>query len=576
MKSAAERAPLRGRGPRPQPAGGRAAPARAAARRPAGVGDVDVFGIAQEGDLATVLILPLRGGRLGDRFTFVVENAASSSPDELVLLAADERYGGPNGSVPPLVCVPAELEEGELIGELLSEWRGGRVELRVPERGKKRELLELAQTNAAHALAEARLQGERTRLRRFGALEELREVLNLESLPLRIECFDISNLGEQATRGVDGRVRAGRAEEGRLPHLRHRPRAGAGRLRVDVRGRAAAVHAARERRLGRGPATTPASPSVPNLVVIDGGKGQLSAALGALDGLDLPRVAAIGLAKRIEEVYVPGRAEPILLPPTRRRCCCCAASATRRTGSRSSTTAAGARRRAAPTRCSTACRASGRPASSCCWRTSARPPACSGRRSDELAAVPGLPLKTAREIHAFLNKTGGAGARVSGTLLGRLRGARLGRRRGRLPRRRGDPPRVAAGHRPSAARRRAPRRSASWSTCSSPTSPASASRSPISTSRRRWPGQVSHRSRRPVCASCRTCPTVRRCPTATWLGGPGGTARIARPARSARAVTLSIVVPYHRVIRADGSIGEWGPEGNAYKRRLLRHEGLHL
>ena len=265
-----------------------------------GVGDIDVFGIAQEGDLATVLILPLRGGRLGDRFTFMVENAAASSPDELVLLAAEERYGGPNGSVPPLVCVPAELEEGELIGELLSEWRGGRVEMRVPERGNNRKLLELAQTNAAHALAEARLQGERTRLRRFGALEELREVLNLESLPLRIECFDISNtwasrrrwprwscsstgMPKKADYRIFGIERTGRART--TSRRCRRP--------------CAAVHAARERRLGRQRLRPVGSPPCPNLVVIDGGKGQLTAALGGArrsttsprGGRDRPRQA---------------------------------------------------------------------------------------------------------------------------------------------------------------------------------------------------------------------------------------------------------------------------------------------
>ncbi len=372
-----------------------------------GVGDVDVFGIAQEEDLATVLILPLRGGRLGDRFTFVVENAASSSPDELVLLAADERYGGPNGSVPPLVCVPAELEEGELIGELLSEWRGGRVELRVPERGNNRKLLELAQTNAAHALAEARLQGERTRLRRFGALEELREVLNLESLPLRIECFDISNLGEQATvasmvvfeQGVPKKA------DYRIFGIGH------GQGQDDFASMSEAVRRRFTRLANADSADTgydPGFASVPNLVVIDGGKGQLSAALGALDGLDLPRVAAIGLAKRIEEVYVPGRAEPILLPPDspallllrriRDEAHRFALKHHRRRRAKASGTDSLFDRLpgVGPARKQLLLAHFGSPAG------------VLGATSDELAAVPGLPLKTAREIHAFLNKTGGA------------------------------------------------------------------------------------------------------------------------------------------------------------------------
>jgi excinuclease ABC subunit C len=372
-----------------------------------GSGDLDVFGIAQDGDLATVLILPLRGGRLGDRFTFVVENAASSSPDELVLLAAEERYGGPNGTVPPLVCVPAELDEGELIGELLSEWRGGRVELRVPERGANRKLLELAQTNAAHALEEARLQGERTRLRRFGALEELREVLNLESLPLRIECFDISNLGEQATMASMVVFEQGvpKKADYRIFGIGH------DQGQDDFASMSEAVRR-RFTRLANADSADdgydPGFASVPNLVVIDGGKGQLSAALGALDGLDLPRVAAIGLAKRIEEVYVPGRSDPILLPPDspallllrriRDEAHRFALKHHRRRRAKASGTNSLFERLpgVGPARKQALLQHFGSPAG------------VLAATADELESVPGLPRKTAREIHAFLNKTGGA------------------------------------------------------------------------------------------------------------------------------------------------------------------------
>jgi len=374
----------------------------------AGVGDVDVFGVAHDGDLATVLILPLRGGRLGDRFTYVVENAASSSPDELVLLAADERYGGPTGSVPPLVCVPAELEEGEVIGELLSEWRGGRVELRVPERGEKKRLLDLAQTNAAHALEEARLQGERTRLRRFGALEELREVLNLEALPVRIECFDISNLGEAQTVASMVVFEQGipKKADYRIFGIGH------GQGQDDFASMSEAVRR-RFTRLANAQSAEegydPGFASVPNLVVIDGGKGQLSAALGALDGLDLPRVAAIGLAKRIEEVFVPGRAEPIVLPDDspallllrriRDEAHRFALKHHRRRRTKASGTDSLFERLpgVGPARKQALLEHFGSPAG------------VLAASADELESVPGLPRKTAREIHAFLNKTGGAG-----------------------------------------------------------------------------------------------------------------------------------------------------------------------
>jgi excinuclease ABC subunit C len=154
----------------------------------------------------------------------------------------------------------------------------------------------------------------------------------------------------------------------------------------------------------------PGFASVPNLVVIDGGKGQLSAALGALDGLDLPRVAAIGLAKRIEEVYIPGRSEPILLPPDspallllrriRDEAHRFALKHHRRRRAKASGTDSLFDRLpgVGPARKQALLQHFGSPAG------------VLNATADELAAVPGLPRKTAREIHAFLNKTGGAAA----------------------------------------------------------------------------------------------------------------------------------------------------------------------
>ena len=244
----------------------------------------------------------------------------------------------------------------------------------------------------------------------------------------------------------------------RLPHLRHR-RTGRGRTTSRRCPRPCGA-ASRGSRTPTRPttATTPASRRCRTSSSSTAARASSSAALGALDGLDLPRVAAIGLAKRIEEVFVPGRAgADRARPTTRPACCCCAASATRRTGSRSSTTAAGARRRAAPTRCSSGCPASGPARKQALLRAlRRRPRACSAATADELEAVPGLPLKTAREIHAFLNKTGGAAADVSELCAPSSTRRPAGARRGRLPRRRArSTTRCARGRRP--ARLRAPR-----------------------------------------------------------------------------------------------------------------------
>jgi excinuclease ABC subunit C len=185
------------------------------------------------------------------------------------------------------------------------------VEVRAPSRGEKRRLQELAAQNARLALESEAEQTERKRLRRVEALEELREALNLESLPLRIECYDVSN--------IQGEVIVGSMVvfQDAVPKKAHYRKFGVRGL--DGQDDYAALGEVISRRFARmgDVAAEDYDESfavVPNLVVIDGGKGQLAAALQAMQAYDLPRVAVISLAKRIEEVFVPGRPEPILLP----------------------------------------------------------------------------------------------------------------------------------------------------------------------------------------------------------------------------------------------------------------------
>ena len=192
--------------------------------------------------------------------------------------------------------------------------RGSRVELRAPERGEKRRLQELAQRNAELALSSETLVAETKRLRRVEALEELREVLNLESLPLRIECFDISNIQGQEIVGSMVVFEDGVAKKAHYRKFAVRGQAG-----QDDFAAMAEVVARRFARLAAGAAAEEYDESfaaTPNLVVIDGGKGQLAAALAAMQAYDLPRVAVISLAKRVEEVFVPGLPDPVVLPET--------------------------------------------------------------------------------------------------------------------------------------------------------------------------------------------------------------------------------------------------------------------
>ncbi|HEX3267018.1 MAG TPA: excinuclease ABC subunit UvrC [Gaiellaceae bacterium] len=274
------------------------------------VGTVDVIGIASEADRAAVQVFPLRDGRLIDRYGFHLENVAGQETAALLEAFAIEYYGSAP-SVPPQIVVPAGSGDTSALAEFLSERRGSRVEVRAPARGEKRRLQELAMQNARLALESEAEQVERKRLRRVEALEELREALNLESLPLRIECYDISNIQGESVVGSMS------VFQDAMPKKAHYRKFGVRSLDgQDDYAALAEVIARRFARLQNGATADEYDESfaaTPNLVVIDGGKGQLAAALGAMQAYDLPRVAVISLAKRVEEVFVPGQPEPIEL-----------------------------------------------------------------------------------------------------------------------------------------------------------------------------------------------------------------------------------------------------------------------
>jgi excinuclease ABC subunit C len=275
------------------------------------VRDVDVLGLALEGDHGVVQIFPLRGGKMIDRYSFHVENVEEQDVTA-VLEAFCVEYYGATPSVPPQIVVPQEAGDLSALEQLLTERRGSRVEVRRALRGEKRRLAELAAENARQALSSERAAVATRRARRVEALEELREALNLESLPLRIECFDISTI--QGTETVGSMVVFQDAAAKKAHYRKFTVRSLDGQ---DDFAAMAEVVSRRFARLGkRGEAEYDESfVSAPNLVVIDGGKGQLSAALAAMQEFDLPRVAVIALAKRIEEVFVPGRPDPIVLDP---------------------------------------------------------------------------------------------------------------------------------------------------------------------------------------------------------------------------------------------------------------------
>ncbi|HEY7148025.1 MAG TPA: excinuclease ABC subunit UvrC [Gaiellaceae bacterium] len=273
------------------------------------VGTIDVIGIAAEDDRAAVQVFPLRDGKLIDRYSFHLENVEGQDVPTMLEAFVLEYYGSAP-SVPPQIVVPRGVGETEALAEFLTERRGSRVEVRAPERGEKRRLQELATQNARVALASEAVAAEQKRLRRVEALEELREALNLEALPLRIECYDISNIQEDSA--VGSMVVFQDAVAKKAHYRKFGIKGGEGQddfaaLAEVVTRRFARMRDVADEEYDESFAATP------NLVVVDGGKGQLSAVLAAMQGFDLPRVAVISLAKREEEVFVPDRPDPIVL-----------------------------------------------------------------------------------------------------------------------------------------------------------------------------------------------------------------------------------------------------------------------
>jgi excinuclease ABC subunit C len=278
------------------------------------VGTVDAIAVATEGTDANAQVFQVRDGVLADRQSFYLENEAGRDEGEV----AEEfvlQYYATSPAIPPQILVPREVVNTEAIEEALADRRGAAVELRHAERGDKRRIFELAQRNARLALDQDRLRNEHRRVQRVEALELLQASLGMENLPMRIECFDISNLRETHT------VASMVVFEGAGPKKSDYRRFG---IREAAQDDFAAMNEVLSRRMAqyvqqreRSPherSYDPSFASVPGLIVIDGGKGQLSAGLKALEPFSDLGVTVISLAKRIEEVFVPGRSTPIVMP----------------------------------------------------------------------------------------------------------------------------------------------------------------------------------------------------------------------------------------------------------------------
>ncbi|WP_432071154.1 excinuclease ABC subunit UvrC, partial [Streptomyces sp. AA1529] len=334
--------------------------------------DADLIAVAEDELEAAVQIFHVRGGRVRGQRGWVTDKVEAVGTAELVEHALQQLYGaeqgdaatgGGSGGVPKEVLVPALPEPAGPIAQWLSERRGAQVSLRVPQRGDKRALMETVDRNAQHALVLHKTKRASDLTTRSRALEEIAEALDLDSAPLRVECFDISHLqGDDVVASMvvfeDGLARkseyrrfqiksfagqddvramhevvsrrfrrylvekqrtgewpdeelGGELESGPVPE----PSGGDAAVAGPPGGAEPAAARQPARGTGRDEDGRPKKFAYPpQLIVVDGGQPQVAAAQAALDELGIDDVAVCGLAKRLEEVWLPGESDPVVLP----------------------------------------------------------------------------------------------------------------------------------------------------------------------------------------------------------------------------------------------------------------------
>jgi len=377
------------------------------------VGTADLIGVAVEGTDANAQVFQVRDGILAERQSFYLENQAEREPAEVAEEFIGQYYSASPSMPRTIVVGPYLRERAAVIAEALSERRGASVEVRAAERGDKRRLRELAERNARLALDQDRLRREHRRQRRVESLSSLAAALGMEELPVRIEGFDISNLGGEHTVASMVVFEGGATKKSDYRRFR---------VRGDLRDAAAnggpddfaSMEEVLTRRLNRHLEQADLSPhdgkrdesfaSLPSLIVIDGGKGQLAAGMRALGPFAERGVTVISLAKRLEEVYVPDRAAPLdlaadsegsrLLQRVRDEAHRFAIEHHR-----------GRRDRAMTGSVLDELKGVGPARKRALLRHFGSPERFLAATREELEAVPGLPGKVGREIHEQLNRT---------------------------------------------------------------------------------------------------------------------------------------------------------------------------
>jgi excinuclease ABC subunit C len=267
-------------------------------------GEQDIIGLAQNEKKAYVELFFVRNNKLIGQDHFIMEGTIGEPPQQIMTNFVKQYYASAS-YIPPLILLQHQVEEPAVLSEWLKQQRGSRVEIHVPQRGAKKKLVDTVAENAARGFQLAQAKEMKVETTSSG-LQELKNKLRLPKMPLRIECYDVSNI--QGTLAVGSMVVL---EKGTPKPANYR------RFRIKTVVGAddyAMIQETLRRRFKRGMSGEGTWAIIPDLVLIDGGRGQLNAALAVRQALGLDSIPMASLAKENEEVFVPGEVKPVYMP----------------------------------------------------------------------------------------------------------------------------------------------------------------------------------------------------------------------------------------------------------------------
>jgi len=271
-------------------------------------GEQDVIAFAEERDQAYVQVFFIRNNKLTGRESFVLQGTQHEEPHQIMTSFIKQFYSS-SPNVPPRLLLQHPVEDTAVLKDWLQSRRGARVDIQVPRRGNKKQLMDIVAENARQGLEQLKIKQLATPKELDAALAEIEKELHLPHLPLRMEAYDISDIQGRAAVGSMVVFERGRPKSAHYRRFKIKTVSGA-----DDYAMLHEVLKRRFKRFGSETSTPDAWTIIPDLVLIDGGKGQLNAALSAMGEIGVASVPVASLAKENEEIFVPEKAKPIVLP----------------------------------------------------------------------------------------------------------------------------------------------------------------------------------------------------------------------------------------------------------------------